>query len=298
MRNIERPLYYKYVANSFGTDLYAVVAGAEKCTKEKPAAGYAVRTRYSLYFVISGGGVLELDEKKHRISEGEFFLIPPQIRARIRQDKCRPWNYAWIDFDGRNAQRLAASLFSAESPVYKPANPRLYVDFFAEMLDELYERKTLELIASAYLRRLFSMLLEENASAKADEVPGAEKTVDRALRYIHDNYAEKELSLQSVAEYLFLSPNYFSRIFKQSTGASFSEYLSDLRLQKACALFASDSPVSVSTAAYSTGYRDPLYFSKLFHKKFHVTPTEYIRIYSAQSAAGAKTEKLVPKTTE
>ena len=54
-----------------------------------------------------------------------------------------------------------------------------------------------------------------------------------------------------------------------------SKYQAQLRIQKACNLLLDNPTMPISVIAYSVGYNDPLYFSKVFHKLIGKSPTEY-----------------------
>ena len=111
-------------------------------------------------------------------------------------------------------------------------------------------------------------LREATASNKYGEV------VDRAMNYIKENYGEEELSLNTLASYVNMSPNHLSMIFSQQTGQTFIKYLTDYRINKAKELLRCTSKKS-SEICEEVGYRDPHYFSYLFKKSVGVTPTQY-----------------------
>ena len=96
-----------------------------------------------------------------------------------------------------------------------------------------------------------------------------------ALRYIQNNY-NKDIKLDHLADLCDISPSYFSRLFAKSTGKNISQYVIDLRLERAAELLLSTSR-SVVAIACEVGYVDCGYFYKLFRKKFACTPIEYRR---------------------
>ncbi len=100
------------------------------------------------------------------------------------------------------------------------------------------------------------------------------EAVSEAIRYIEENYADPELSLNSVAAYSNFSPNYMSMVFAQETGQTFIKYLTDFRMNKAKELLRCTSDKSSEIGA-KVGYQDSHYFSFLFKKTQGVTPTVY-----------------------
>lgn len=98
--------------------------------------------------------------------------------------------------------------------------------------------------------------------------------INKAKEYICSNYSNAEISLNSLAAYVNISPSHFSTIFSQETGDTFIEYLTSIRIKKAMEFLKTTNRKS-SDIAYSIGYNDPHYFSYLFKRVTGLTPKEY-----------------------
>jgi len=103
------------------------------------------------------------------------------------------------------------------------------------------------------------------------------RTLEHAVSYIHQHYA-KDLSLDEVAGHAQMSSSYFSSFFKQEMGASFVEYLTGLRMEKAKGLMM-DPDLKLYEIAQMVGYQDVKYFSRLFKKTEGVAPVEYRQFF-------------------
>jgi two-component system response regulator YesN len=106
--------------------------------------------------------------------------------------------------------------------------------------------------------------------------------VSKAIEYIEKHFAEESLTLQETARNICANPSYLSHIFKKETGKSFTEYLSDLRLDRAMEMLREVPPeglvsLKIVDVSQSVGYSDPYYFSKCFKKKFHIVPSKVIQ---------------------
>lgn len=98
-------------------------------------------------------------------------------------------------------------------------------------------------------------------------------TIGAAREFIEENFA-KEITLDDVSRAVNISPYYFSKLFKESTGENFIEYLTNIRIEKAKDLMLS-SDMSMKEICAACGYSDPNYFSRTFKKNTGFTPTEY-----------------------
>jgi len=114
-----------------------------------------------------------------------------------------------------------------------------------------------------YITTFISKLREDQIS----------KLVKNAQAYIENNY-KTEVTLDDVAREINISPNYFSKLFKEETGENFIKYLTSIRMKKAKKLL-KENKLSVKEISNLIGYNDPNYFSRLFKKMVGVTPTEY-----------------------
>ncbi|TBL70517.1 response regulator transcription factor [Paenibacillus thalictri] len=102
--------------------------------------------------------------------------------------------------------------------------------------------------------------------------------IKKALHIVNERYTE-DLQLAQLAEEVFVTPNYLSRLFKQETGQSFSECVSQLRLEKAKELL-TNTAMKVYQIGETVGYPNPRYFNEWFQKATGLTPTDYRNRYT------------------
>lgn len=93
------------------------------------------------------------------------------------------------------------------------------------------------------------------------------------IEYIDKNYAEP-ISLQTLAEICFMSPNYFCHYFKQEIGKPPITFINEYRIQKACQML-SESELPVSQIALSVGFDNFSYFIRKFREYKGITPKKY-----------------------
>lgn len=117
-----------------------------------------------------------------------------------------------------------------------------------------------------------NQLLAASESIKIQSVFRSQ-IVHEAQRFILQHYQEN-LTLQTVADHVHVTPVWLSKLFKKETDMNFLEYLTDVRMTKAAELLANLN-LKGYQISYMIGYQDPVHFSKLFKKKFGCTPQEY-----------------------
>lgn len=103
-----------------------------------------------------------------------------------------------------------------------------------------------------------------------------------AVKEYIDNHLSEELSLDTVASKVFLSPKYLSKIFKEETGKNYVEYVTEKRMEKALELMENRN-MTIEQIANTVGYGTTAYFIKKFKEKNGYTPKNYIRQLMEQS---------------
>ena len=98
------------------------------------------------------------------------------------------------------------------------------------------------------------------------------KSIKKSIDYIHKNY-NKHISLQDISNYVFLSHEYFSRLFKEEVGENFSSYLTNYRMKKAENLI-KNTDKKISQIAIEVGYANASYFSRSYKKFKGISPED------------------------
>lgn len=122
-----------------------------------------------------------------------------------------------------------------------------------------------------YIKELFTKVMQVRDAQTTEH---NSDVVENAKKYISENYHDEELTLNTVAHEVNVSPNHLSAMFSQKTGQTFVKYLTDVRMHRAKELLKCTSKRS-SEICEEVGYRDPHYFSHLFKKNVGCSPIQY-----------------------
>ena len=138
------------------------------------------------------------------------------------------------------------------------------------LLQELHSQGTLNEIMDV-LKVNFGKWIMEGVGNHSKE--NVQSVIAKSQEYISNNY-HKDLSIEEVSELADLSISHFCMLFKQVTGYTFLEYLTQCRIEKAKYIL-KNSNVKVYQVAPLVGYQDPRYFTQVFKKVTGMTPSEY-----------------------
>jgi AraC family transcriptional regulator len=130
----------------------------------------------------------------------------------------------------------------------------------------------------AVLIELFARYLVEKYTTRASEKPNFHGGLPiRQLRKVEDHVREhlaEDISVDALAELVELSPFHFSRVFKQTPGASPLQFVTRERITRAQQLIR-ESSRSIIDVALEVGYTSPSHFTKVFRRVTSLTPNEF-----------------------
>lgn len=162
---------------------------------------------------------------------------------------------------------LYYKLFLALDKVRKQTFPSedIYAEPIAEIIDRCFTFSELH----QTLRQQTEYLLK-HVGNQAQENP----TIHLIKSYIGKHYMDETLSVKDISEHVFLSASYVCTFFKNETGHTLNQYLTEYRMEKAKQLL-KDSRYRISDISSRVGYSDGNYFGKSFRKYSGLSPSEY-----------------------
>ena len=219
-----------------------------------------------MHLAFRGNAVLLTDGKRYILTPGTlFFTHPYQSYELVDSDK---FTYLYITFDGVGVPPLLKQFgISKERSVF-PDFGHL-TEFWMNSIRRANPANIQVLTESVLLHTL--SFVEEADSPKDVRIS---REFDEILQYIHNNFADPELSISKIADIFGFSKKYFSALFVKNMQTNFTNYLADIRIKHATQLL-QQNKLPVAELAEKCGYSDPLYFSKVFKKITGVSPSKY-----------------------
>ncbi len=224
------------------------------------------RFDYQLLFLKSGKGQFGNGTQMQTLTAGQGFLFYPGEPQYYDFDAADRTEVYWIHFGGTQTKALLkrCGLYGTHSFLCPPG----FVNTVDTVITELSRRN--DLYATVCCAELIRLLAE---IARTQTCPAANPLTEEMCRYINEHCTE-DTSNERIAARFNLSVSYFLKAFKRHVGISPQQYKTQQRIRMAQGLLI-NSDSSVEQIARTVGYKDSLYFSRVFKKTAGCCPTEF-----------------------
>lgn len=214
-----------------------------------------------LYWCISGTGIFEHQDATYTLHPGEVCCYFPGEVHKIRASSDK-WNYYWLTLDGPELPSVI-EIFNLRQKPWQAG--RCPVELFEKLLQIL-------LFPNVYGMHQAALYAHEILSTAVNG-PFTEinSQFEELLEEIENRYNETDFSICAIAEKFGIHRSTLHRLFVSHTGLSPQAYLMNYRLKEALEKIIAGMPVK--SVAFECGFSDPGYFTRLFRKKYGITPT-------------------------
>ena len=236
-------------------------------------------------FIMSGNGQYHIDGIMHEVGEGDLIILNPGARHQsIVKDGAMPTTEFFVGASDIHLKDLPENALPLPE-----SGPIIHTNGeFRQKLFKLCASMEAENAISwqgryymlkTYLMQYILLIIRQQVkpveikTGYAFESFNKKYVVEQILSYFEDHYAEK-ISLDQIAENMYLSPFYISKIFKSETGEAPIRHLIHIRLERAMELLKEGYAGSVQEIAQKVGYEDAYHFSKLFKKRYGIPPSQ------------------------
>lgn len=236
-----------------------------------------LRTLLKKYSVFGMAGIIT--ENRNNVPDEEYILMPDFYNLfylAIQQKNYDQFQNCFLKLlkDLQKRSITQANLMRILDQIYlllKRVFPTLNDDFFnvSEMITGALSWAEL---SQDVLSSVHEILTAQNPSETDKDT-----LIRNIEEFIHNNL-DMPITNQMLSDRFGFVPSYISKLFKQNKGVSPSDYILQLRMEKAKEMLLSSSDMMVKDIASIVGYSDSVYFSKVFKKATGYYPTQYRKI--------------------
>lgn len=240
----------------------------------KPQTGRTLN-EYQLVYITKGSGYFASQSgKKEKISAGTMILLFPGEWHSYSPDPETGWDEYWIGFRGPHIdRRVEKQFFKKEEPLHKIGISSTIINLYEDVMRFAVQEKTgyQQMASSILLHILGSVYYKERNNAFGN--PHIVDKINEA-RIVMKAQTENQLQPEEIAAQLGMGYSWFRRMFKEYTGVSPAQYLSQQKLLRAKELLAT-TRLNISEIAYQLQFDNTGQFSTFFKKKEGITPSEF-----------------------
>ncbi len=240
------------------------------------AYGAHIHSHFELVYMLDGQSRIVIDGKDCLLGPDEILLIfPNQIHQfkRVGSEK-----YILAIFPQEMCQDYR-SIYKHKIPVSPVVSAAHTMPLILPALQQMLNLPALPLeISQPLLKGFFLIIVGEllQRMVLQDTRDMSSDTIRLLLNYCQDNYRQ-DISLDTIAEALFISKFYISRLFSEKLGMTYTDYIANLRISEACRLL-DQSDAGVTEIAFAVGYDTVRSFNRAFRKNLGTAPREYRRL--------------------
>lgn len=230
---------------------------------------------------------IEIERNTYKVQTGSIAVVnPSQLHACYRFDPSTTLYCLMADMDIFRSRFVESSEEQYISPLMdgqilfapvidESAGINQLIQSCYEIFTQRPEAYQLRVKAILFemLYQMFSQYVQtRNVKPKLHPHSLSRERVNIILQYVEDHYAER-IQLDDLVEIVHINKYYICKIFQQYVGKTFLEYVNLVRVQKAIALITSTN-ASMTDIAFSTGFQDINYFSRMFKRVMGISPTD------------------------
>ncbi|MDF2512121.1 MAG: AraC family transcriptional regulator [Herbinix sp.] len=236
---------------------------------------------YSDYLLLySLDGVVRFTKDTHTqyISHNKIIVTACNVPLTFTRTS-KEWNYFYVIIGGAHS-KFYYNMIRNRSCVFATSPLSSILDLFIEIYNLQYKNEMEDNIHSSLLihKLLYELYkISTNIENTKSITPVQETIINNVIKYISKNY-KHDLDLDTVCNEVSFSKYYFCKIFKEHTGVTIHQYISEYRVEKSKDLL-TYSKLSINAIATSVGFKNTLTYSRSFERSMHMTPTEYRKYF-------------------
>lgn len=241
---------------------------------------------YEIYYLIEGKRRYVIEDKMYDIGPGDMILIPEMVTHKV-------WNIPDTDANDYHARFLLTPKKEDIPDIFLPCfdthfyhltedEQTVIVNCFEDLQRNQKIDKYTQYYNQANLIKILHTLAKSQSTSRTDtNLTRNDIRMQEAATYIKDHCAEP-ITLEELACRYSFTKEYFSTIFKETTGYGVNEYLNQMRIAKSISLLTTTS-LSIMEISHQCGFNDSNYFSAVFKKIIGIPPQKFRKVQAKRA---------------
>ena len=228
------------------------------------------------YYVVDGEFELTINDKLYTIKKGEIVLIPCDVKHSYKLTSKEHMKKHWCHFEALNGSDNFFKNVKTDLIVNVGIDKNL-ISMFKKLytyennpdaISSISSKATLMLIIAKYLENCKNITIKKNAD---------NPELASVINFMQENISGS-ITVEKLAQFTHLHPNYFIRLFKQYFGSSPIKYFNNMKIN-AAKEYLQKSNCSIEEISKSLGFSDLYSFSKFFKNNVGISPSRFRTSY-------------------
>ena len=233
---------------------------------------------YEILFIESGERSVIIENDVIKLEEGDVLLINSNALHRIYGSICtRILIYFTNEYLEKFYSKATVARFTRIFDSYLLKFDKDEFKQLLQLLNMIQEEYKYGASSFFYLHlgEVFTLLEKKYNFQKKNNstVKNANSLISNVLNYINQNFTTIT-SLEDLTQHFYLTKHHLCRMFKKETSSTINQYITILKMRKACELLENTNMKSTEICS-QCGFNSPIYFTQCFKKLFNMTPLEY-----------------------
>lgn len=264
------PIYFNTASSQLAVSLESIGNKWPQVSVQR-ASGHPL---YHWLQTETGCGEIWIEKQQITLLPGQGILIAPFVPHGY-YPKTADWQTNFVTFDGvlknefRKILRNDSFILAQDSTVFSYQKQVAHMIYLHQE-----EHNSVELSVACY--RFLTILSQGQQPVEEHEL--FKKIVQPGLKIMQTQFQEN-LTIEQIAQSLYISPQYFSRLFKKFVDQSPYQYLIDIRIRHAKELLVNEPDLPIQIVALKVGFESVSQFIEVFKKKTQYTPRKFRQLY-------------------
>lgn len=259
---------------------------AKGCANSKEMKHFHLHQDYEIFYMLEGEKLFLINNQQIIVGKDQIMCIDKNMlhKTLVSDQRYQRIVLNFRDsFLAKEDHFLIKSLFKRGPLLLTVNNPSIFRMIFEQMFREYFlenqqRNRYLQLLLTQFLIECDRSPTQKYALKKAASSYQQSDNINAIISYINEHF-DRNITLSLLAELFFLHEQSISKLFKQTIGYSFTDYLNAVRISNAKQLL-TETPIKINHVMKKVGYANHVHFWRIFKRFTGLSPNEYRLQYS------------------